>query len=228
VSDSTQMNKAKNQNLPDDSGVLTRFFLRYGKVLIVFSLVLLATVIGVVIFNEIQKNRISQGTILVETLEEDYIDFLMSEKETEDPDPILGTIDKISRQFPNTFFHQRALLIQGLLFEGKEDFEEAARSFFEISRIPIDSHLVEVGLIRGYQNYEAAGNLEMAISTLEELIRLRPDGIQAPRSMFNLGRLYEELAQNELALDQYQRLLIKFPSSSWTNLAQARIIFLER
>jgi tetratricopeptide (TPR) repeat protein len=228
VSDIT---KAKNSNKNDStesSGVLLNFFVKYGKLLIIFSILLLITVVSVVIFNEIQRNRINQATALIEELEETYIDFLTSVEENPTAVPVAQLVEKVINQFPNSYFHQRALLIHGLLKENQELHSDAAERFFAISQISVDSHLVEIGLIRAYQNFEAAGNFDQAINSLQELLQIRPQGIQVPRSLFNIARLYEAQNNTVRALEFYHRLTIEFPTSSWTNLAQARILFLQR
>ena len=226
VSDIAKAKKTIKKDSTESSGVLFNFFVKYGKLLIIFSILLLITVVSVVVFFEVQRNRINRATTLIEELEESYIDFLTSEDGLTEPVTIL--VDRVVNQFPNTYFHQRALLISGLLKENQELFFEAAERFFSISQVQLDSHLVEIGLVRAYQNFEAAGDLESAIGALQELLNLRPQGIQVPRSLFNIARLYESQANTERALEFYQRLAIEFPASSWTNLAQARILFLQR
>lgn len=228
MSDTPKTQNSNKRESIESSGFLLDFFVKYGKVLIVFSIFLLISVVSVVVYNEVQRSRINQATILIESLEEAYIEFLTSEDAEASDDAVIEMAQRVISQFPNTYFHQRALLIQGLQFENQENFIEAAETFLGISDILVESHLVEIGLIRAYQNFEAAGNLTRAIESLELLIDLRPQGIQVPRSIFNIARLLEARNDSTQALEYYQRLNIEFPTSSWTNLAQARILFLQR
>ncbi|NCN04139.1 MAG: tetratricopeptide repeat protein [Spirochaetales bacterium] len=206
---------------------LTLFFTRFGKVFIGFSVLVLIIVSGVVVYNEVQNSRKAAATELVESMEAAYQDYLSDANSTKSASTLEELAAKAIADFPQEYPAQRGQFLLAMRAEAQEDFITASELFESSALIGASSHLIEVAYIRSYQTAESAGELPRAVAMLQALLNAAPLGIQAPRAIFNLGRLYELIGNTESALDTFRRLTLEFPGSSWTSLSEARILQLE-
>jgi tetratricopeptide (TPR) repeat protein len=69
------------------------------------------------------------------------------------------------------------------------------------------------------------GDTESAISQYEAAIGFNDFALKT-HAIFSLGRINDESGNYVLASRQYQTLVDTYPSDSWTNLAQSRLIAL--
>ena len=222
-----QKGKADSKKKTEDQdNFIKAFFSKYGKVLMVFAIAVLVLVVVVVVVTEVNKSRLESSTLAAEQLEELYFSYLTSEEES-DAQPVIQLAQSIIDRYGNTIAAQRAYFFLGLVAENKENHDDAARYFHNLASIRVSSHLVEVALIRAFQNAEIAGNLSYAEELLQQLVTSYPNGIQTPRALYNLGRLAELQMNTPKALEFYTTLTLEFPLSNWTSLAKGRIISLE-
>ena len=221
------MASAYEKTASSESG-LKGFMIRYSRLIIVLAAVLLAAIITTIVVVEVNRSKNLEGLSAVEELEQSFYSYLTGADEAVDAEGLKSQAAQLIERYPRSFPAQRAHLLLGLLAEESSDLASAATHMEAVAEIPVDSHLVEVALLRAYAYREEAGELAQAKANLSRLLELGPDSVQAPRALFNLGRLAEVEGNSTEALEYYNRLSIEYPASSWTNLGKDRIILLNR
>ena len=203
--------------------------LRY--ILIAVLGTLAVVVITWAIVSEVTANRTETSTILVEKAEEKFQNWIDEEDEeliTRLADELLVDLDRILDDYPKRYAAQRALYLKGNFYFRTENWEQAAQAFLEITDRFASSYLAPVAAINAAVSYEEAENYQQAITVYLRIVEDFADtSPEIPRVLFSLGRLTETTGgTKEEALEFYNRLIDEHVSSSWTNLARDRIIYL--
>ena len=121
----------------------------------------------------------------------------------------------------------RALFLLASYYFYAEQWELSAETFLKTVDANEKSYLAPVSRINAAVALEEAGKYEDAIEIYAQVIEKDGDvSPEIPRVLFSLGRLNETHGTEGSDLEYYNRLVDEYPSSSWTNLAQDRIIYL--
>jgi tetratricopeptide (TPR) repeat protein len=119
-------------------------------------------------------------------------------------------------------------LIAGIYTE-KKDWLEAEKAWINAARAAPKIYLAPVSLFNAAVAAEEQGNISGAIDLYTEVLSLADIFPAAPRAQFSIGRLQEAQKNNEGALEAYRAVINKWPSESvWANLAQSRILVIDR
>jgi tetratricopeptide (TPR) repeat protein len=204
--------------------------LRY--ILLSILAVFVIVVITWAIVAKVTGDRIETSTILVEKAEElfnNYIDEEDEETASKTAEDLIISLDRILEDYPKLYAAQRALHIKGSFHFRSENWDLAAETFLDLADRFSDSYLAPIAGINAAVSYEEAENYQEAISAytmvIDDFIDVSPE---IPRVFFALGRLTESTGNDkEKALEYYNQLVENYPSSSWTNLARDRIIYLK-
>jgi tetratricopeptide (TPR) repeat protein len=204
--------------------------LRY--ILISILAVFVIVVITWAVIAKVTGDRIETSTILVEKAEElfnNWVDEEDEEAASNAAEDLIISLDRILEDYPKLYASQRALYIKGSFHFRSENWEQAGETFLDLANRFSDSYLAPIAGINAAASYEEAENFQEAISAytmiIEDFIDVSPE---IPRVFFALGRLAESAGDdNEKALEYYNQLVENYPSSSWTNLARDRIIYLK-
>ncbi len=209
---------------------LSAFLYRFRFVLIGLLALIIIFVIVYFVVTEIRGDRLETSTARVERIEQDFESWLSaddSEPEDERAQDILQRLNEIIDKYPSLYAAQRALYVRGRYYYETEQWNEASESFVELAdRFP-RSYLASISLINAAIAMEEADNFVNAVSYYERTIdEYAEETPEIPAVLFSLGRVHEQMDQPESARTHYERILDEHPSSSWTNLAQTRIIYL--
>lgn len=222
-----QEQSPKERFLEVFTGILYK--LRYPLIGVLLAFLLF--VITYFVVSEIRQKRIERSTVLVERVEADLYTWIETEDLAEVDaklGDLRGRLAYILDTYPRLYASQRALFIQGRLSYQIELWDDARASFVELAdRFP-KSYLAPIALASASTAMERAENPKAAIILLERVVdeysTLFPE---IPAILFSLGRLNEQIEENEAAIAYYEMLLDEHPASGWTNLAQNRIIDLK-
>ncbi|KGE73916.1 tetratricopeptide repeat protein [Spirochaeta lutea] len=205
------------------------FLARNRRIIIWLSVVFILAVAATIIITEISNNTALEQAAALEKLEDEYAAFMSEDDDAGEAgqEALMAEIDDVKKSFPNTIADQRATMILGELEQKNGNYEAAFEYFTQASTIQEKTYLSVPILIQAYKTAELSGNIDIAVETLESLLdKHGNESVEAPRVLFNLGRLSELKNDPSEANTYYERLLLEYPSSSWTNLAQDRILYL--
>jgi tetratricopeptide (TPR) repeat protein len=119
----------------------------------------------------------------------------------------------------------RAWAILGNVYQAREEWALAEEAWSSAAAVKPASYLTPVSLFNAASAAEEQGNLVRAVELLHTIDAEYADifpGIA--RSNFSLGRLYEKQRDTDAALSAYRNVVENWPSSSWANFANSRII----
>jgi tetratricopeptide (TPR) repeat protein len=202
--------------------------LRYILLGVLGALVVLIITWAIVI--EVRSNRTESATVLAERAQErldEWIDEEDEEKKAIIAEELQGTLLSIIDTYPRLYATQRAYHIQGSFLFRSEQWEVAANSFLALAEQFPKSYLAPISIVNAAVSYEEAEQYVRALETyrriIDEFAEVSPE---IPRVLFSLGRLSETVGTTQQALEYYTRLVDEYSTSSWTNLARDRIIYL--
>lgn len=121
----------------------------------------------------------------------------------------------------------RANTVIAEIYFHRKSYEEALK-YYELA-----AHALESSYTAGVAYFNAAvcadelSDNEKALEFYKKASDIR-DFPLVPRALFNVGRIYEALAQNEEAIKTYNKLLETYPKNDWALLAKSRVIFLSK
>lgn len=144
----------------------------------------------------------------------------LAKKFLDDADSILG-------QFPQRYASQRALYLRAQYLFELEQWDEAANDWSAMSDRWPDSYLSQLGLFNAAVAAEQAGNIQVGIDYLLQLIEKWDSGIIVPRAKFSLGRLFEQQSEYLRAQETYDELIDQHEGSNWAVISRNRVIALE-
>ena len=202
--------------------------LRYILISVLGAIAIVAIVWAIV--TGVTGKRTESSTVLVERAEqkfEAWIDEEDEEAAATIAEELQIELARVISEYPRLYAAQRAYHVLGSFLFRTENWLPAAESFLELAdRFP-KSYLAPVSIINAAIAYEEAGNLQKAVEAyLRVTNEYASKSPEVARVLFSLGRISEALGSPEEAIDYYNRLVDEYTSSSWTNLARDRIIYL--
>ncbi len=210
---------------------LSAFLLKNRIILLSILAVIVVAIIAVTATTMIIDSRVEAGTVIAERVQRSLDKWHESEDEetkTELEEQIVGDIQQILKSYPLGYAAQRGLYLKGELAFAKENWTEAAKEYMAVADQYSESHLAPACLMKAAVAYEQAGDDQAAMNAyLTVADNYGDESPNAPRALFSVGRLSEKSESPETAKSFYNNLLDRYPSSSWTNLAKARIIYLD-
>jgi len=116
----------------------------------------------------------------------------------------------------------------GHIYSGRNDWGKAEEAWLNAANKGSNTYIGPIALFNAAVAAEEQGNLEEAISLLDQCVSHKFDFPSAPRAQFNIGRLYEQLGKSDEALAAYRVVLTKWPNMPvFQYLAHNQIIKIE-
>jgi tetratricopeptide (TPR) repeat protein len=123
----------------------------------------------------------------------------------------------------------RAWSIIGGIHADKKEWAEAERAYAAAARAAARTYLAAAAFFNAGAAAEEQGKNAEAVDYYTRCVAQAGVFPAAPRAQFAIGRLQEALDNKSAALEAYRGLITGWPNDAvWTNLAQSRIIILER
>ena len=141
---------------------------------------------------------------------------------------VLSQLKEITEKYPITDSATKAFLYSGHLYYDLKEFDRSIQSYQNfLKKTSKDDPLRILGLDGLAYAYEAKGDYANAIKFFKKIIDEERNPL-SEMSHLNAGRCYEELGENDKALDTYQHVLVMYPDSSYSALVKERIKILEK
>ena len=207
-----------------------------GKILLLFSIILLLAIIGIAVYSEIRASVSEKSTILIEELEEKYNPEAAGlnensdeQKKTESVESIIASLDDIIAKYSSYYAGQRALYMKGTIYFDEKQYDKAVENFSAVADKYKKSYLAPISLHNIAVCYEELGDIDSSISYYKKITeRYSNDYPNITHVLFSLGRLYETKEEFNTALEYYNMLGDKYTDSDWTIFSKDRIIYLKR
>jgi len=208
------------------------------KLLVLFAIVLLLSIIGVAIYSEVRASITDRSTALIEDLEDRYFEELDrlaedidNQRRIEILEPILSSLDNIIRRYRGHYAAQRALYLKGEIYFEAQQFERAAENYSALANRYRRSYLAPIALNNAAVSYEELGDNDSAIRYYRRIIdRYYNDYPHISHVLFSLGRLHEATGDFSGAVEYYNMLNDRYANRDWTSdwavFSRNRIIYL--
>jgi tetratricopeptide (TPR) repeat protein len=210
--------------------VLSRFIARYRILFLSIIVLILVTLIGIGIYSTLNQKRIETSAAAVEDLQVLYDEWQAAgDNEKGDlREEIEGSAEKLLIAYKNGFAVQRTHMILGQLYRESEDWEISIDQYMKVADGFSKSYLAPIALMSAATVYEEMENYESAIAAYERVSKEYSSSFPLTAyALISSGRLYEKTGDTESAIESYNNVIDNFSGSSWTNIAQDRIIYLE-
>jgi len=225
------MSDIKSRSEKKNFKTLLSIFLSKNRVfflvLIVVILVLLA---GTGIYTSVYQNKIEKSAVAAEELQKLFEEWSAApeEEKAEKESQILRNAEDAIESFGSMYAAQRARMVLGGLYYEKEEWDAAVEEYDALADSFPRSYLAPIALMSAAVANEQAGRPDDAISAYQRVREAYSETFpDVAYALFSIGRLYEKTGKNDAALEAYNEVVDNFSASSWTNLAQDRIIYLE-
>ncbi|MDR2258834.1 MAG: tetratricopeptide repeat protein [Treponema sp.] len=123
----------------------------------------------------------------------------------------------------------RAWFIIGGIHADKKEWQEAENAYAAAAKAAAKTYLAAAAYFNAAAAAEERGNQAGAVDFYTQCVSLSALFPAAARAQFAIGRLKEAQNDKAAALEAYRGVIGGWPADAvWTNLAQSRIILLER
>jgi TolA-binding protein len=209
---------------------IDNFFTQRFTLFWIFVGVIVAVIIGIFIWNEIDKNMKQESVYRVEKAGETYNEWLSetdADDKTELEEELLAELSRTIEKYPNRYAAQRALTIRAGLYSEKEEWENAAKDYTEIADSFPKSFYAPVALFNAAVCYQENKDYDSALLSLTKIVTRFQDSYNVPYALYMMGSISEQRGKNTEAEQFYTQLKNEYTSSSWSKLAQNRLIYLK-
>jgi len=215
---------------------ISEFIQKNRKGIFIAVGVLFFLLIGTVAYLFVGDLQNNKAIAEVEELNRKFTDlnFYISQGEySEEVDELLDDLkaftDKVSIfTGSKTFARSKAWSLAGRIYSSREDWPQAETAWINSAKAGEKTYLGPIALFEAAVAAEEQGNLEQAIDLLQQCVTHRFDFPSAPRAQFSIGRLYEQLGDDDMALEAYRTVLINWPDMPvFQHLARSQIVKIE-
>ncbi|MBN2443415.1 MAG: tetratricopeptide repeat protein [Spirochaetales bacterium] len=210
---------------------IDNFFRRRLIFLWIFLCVVILCIIGIFIWNEIDRNIKQTSAQLSEEAQDTYTDWISESdenKKTRIEEELLENLAQIIKQYPNQYATQRALSIRASLYAEKSEWENAARDYRDLAESFPKSFYSPISYINAAVCYEELNDLDSALAMLKKVVESYKNSYDVPYALYMMGRLSEKRGKNSEAEEYYTQITKdEYSYSNWSKLAQNRIIYLK-
>ena len=222
------MGKDKNDevNIGDK---IAGFLQRNRKLLFVLLIIIAGGVASSVTFflirGVLEKKAIAKVEILEQRKNElGSIDESVNHAEVE------ALLKEINDFTPSAFGYAaaKAYSLEADIYFSRSEWEKAEKTWMLAARKTPKIYLAPMSLFNAAVAAEEQGKLEAALEYLNQSLDFEGINPVAARARFNIGRIHEERYNKDSAREVYSELIEKNPGSPWANLAQNRLIILEK
>ncbi|MBN2533816.1 MAG: tetratricopeptide repeat protein [Spirochaetales bacterium] len=209
---------------------IENFFNRQFTLFWIILGVVVLVLIGIFVWNEIDKRVKQESASLVEEAQGKYAKWISESDEDKKAaleEELLADLSMIIKNYPDQYATQRALIIRGNLYYEKEEWQKAAIDYSDVANSFPKSFYAPIALFNAAMCYEETDEAGSAMGILTKLITSYKDSYNVPYALYTMGRISEQRGQNSDAEKYYTQLKEDYSYSNWSKLAQNRIIYLK-
>ncbi|MDR2964478.1 MAG: tetratricopeptide repeat protein [Treponema sp.] len=206
------------------------FIEKNRKGVFIFGAVLIALAIGAIalisVYDVLNKKAIEQ----IELLAVRFDDLRFNINDENYTDEVNTLLEELEAFGKNNFgiAAGRAFSYAGRIYSSREDWAACEESWLKASQKGNKTYLAPIALFNVAAAAEEQGKIEQAIEFLQKSVEHSFEFPAAPRAQFNIGRLNEQLGDNQAALAAYREVLTNWQNIPvWPDLARSAILRIE-
>ncbi len=226
MSDTTR-NRSEEKNIRI---VLSRFISHYRMVFIVLLGLIVVTLIAVGVYSTVNQKRVEDSAIAAEELQELYEDWnsAADDDQADLRSELESKASEVLKDYRRLYAAQRAYMVLGQLHYQSEEYDAAVENYESLADSFPKSYLAPIALMSAAAAWEQIEDYESAIAAYRRVSEEYAESFPSVAyAIVSIGRLYEKMGQTGNAIEAYNEVIDNFSGSSWTNIAQDRIIYLE-
>jgi tetratricopeptide (TPR) repeat protein len=200
-------------------------YISFGVIIILFA--------GVIVYFSLNNHFQKKATAEVEELNGKYEELRLSLGDDGKSDDVNALLEKLNVfvKGKSSYAGARGWTIIAQIYSGKEDWPKAEEAWRNAAKTGVKTYLAPVAFFNAAVCAENQGKIKEAIGLLEKCVTYKFDFPAAPRAQFSIGRLNEQLGDIPAAVAAYRVILANEQWSkieTWSNLAQSRLIVIEK
>jgi len=205
-------------------------FLTKNRVVLVTGLVvILCGFVIMIAFITITGKNNEKAFISVDTVIENW-ETLKSSKDLSNlsvkEDDMIATLKSVANANKNSYAGERALNTIAEIYYSRKDWKNAQEQYLAAAKASPKGYTNGLNYFNAAVCADEQGNQEEALSLYTKTLDVENFPIKS-RSMFNIGRIQEQLARKADAIATYGKMAEQFPDDQWTLLAKSRTIALQ-
>lgn len=211
------------------SDVLADFIQNHRKGLLISMAAIAVTVAGFIAGYAIRSSLREKAIGAVEDFARRYEVLVIDINESEKAEDVQALLEELNAFAEKNSFYAgaRAYSLAASIYAEQKNWAQAESAWRNSAKKAGNSYLAAVSLFNAAVAAEEQGNLDQAIELYAESAAHVSDFPAAARAQFAIGRLREAQGDTQAALEAYKLIPEKWANeSSWSNLAQSRIILL--
>jgi TolA-binding protein len=210
---------------------ISDFIQKNRKTLIVFLcaavIIAVGLVAGLSLLDILGKNAISKAEDLDHRFEE--LRFDINAAENQEKVQTLLDEAKAFAEKNSGYAGGRAWFVAAAIHADRKEWAEAESAWTSAAGAAAKTYLAPTALFNAAAAAEEQGRIPEAIGLYSRCVELAAVFPAAARAQFAIGRLEEGQNNTDAAVAAYREVIGKWPNdTSWTNLAQSRIIALQK
>lgn len=209
-------------------------FIASNRKAIFIGFVAVVVIVGLIgVFSYTSAKKLEKSMVAIEKAESAYEDLQLIDADNVDEkraaaeeleQELKDIMDSNAKNYPD----MKAAYLLGLLYYGQDDFKEAADMFAAVVNDYSDSYLAPAAAMNQAVSLERLEDFEGAVDRYQFVVDTYAEtSAEASHALFSIGRIYETLDKNDLAVAVYEQLTSEYPSSEWSKLAHSRLILLK-
>jgi predicted negative regulator of RcsB-dependent stress response len=209
--------------------VLADLIQRNRRGLLTGAIVIVVLVTGFIAGNALRSSLREKANGAVEDFAQRYEVLVIDLNEPEKAEEVTTLLDELAAFAGKTsgYAGARAYSLAASVYAEQKNWAQAESAWRSSAKKAGNSYLAPVSLFNAAVAAEEQGNLETALDLYAESAAHSAGFPAAARAQFAIGRLREAQGDTQAALEAYKLIPEKWPGeSSWSNLAQSRIILL--
>jgi len=210
-----------------------KFFQRNWKSIVTLSIVIVVLVLVVAAVSFFSNSKSEKLFERSGKLEEDFnalyrITDQESQEYKDHLSKFLADCDSLIADGKKGYTGLKAEYLKGLVLYSEKNYSDAETAFANVAANANGSYLAPLALIGEACAAEDGGNQDKALECYNKVWDdFGKDCPESPKALFNIGRIYEEKGDNELAKATYQQLVDQYGTlSEYSRMASSRVVIL--
>lgn len=207
------------------------FFRSKGIILWIILGLGVVVLVGIFVWNEIDKSIREQSTIQVEKAQESYNEWLSEvddQRKAERENTLVETLNRLITDYPSRYAGQRALYMRANYFYEKKEWTNSARDYLDLQQSFPESILAPISIVNAAVCQEEDNKWQDAIKLHEKIVNEYANSYYIPYAMYSIARIYDMHEDFLNAKQWYTKLEDEYgQTSDWAKIGKNRMILLK-
>ncbi len=208
------------------SDLLTLFIVKFRFVILGIILALIVAVVAVGVVSSLKTKAVSEGLSVVDEITAEFSTSLLADPiDTAKVDELLTRAQAVADKKGPAIVTVRAQMVIAEIQYLRKNFDAARTAWLAAAEADKTSYTYGLCYYQCGICSEELKDFDNAVLYLQTAADTEGFA-NAPRALFNIGRIEETRGNNEKAVEAYKKLSSAYSSNQWASLAKSRLITL--